>query len=103
MRAQAVLNCGALRGAAKSYVLAVRIALSAVLAVATLHAVLIAGGGTDETIWITSPSGERSCHRGHKQEVRARCVDQIGAESRPCTPPRLRPRGGMAARRLMDM
>jgi len=30
MRAQAVLDCGALRGAAKSYVLAVRIVLSGV-------------------------------------------------------------------------
>ena len=102
LRAQAVLNCGALRGAAKSHVLAVRIALLRVWRLQWLHAVLITGSGTDETL-ITTPFEERSRRRGHKPEVRARCVVQIGAESGPCPLPRLRPCGGVAARRSMDV
>ena len=103
MRAQTVLDCGALRGAAKSYVLAIRVALSAVLAVATVAC------GVDRRQWhgrdrsVYWPIEKRSCRRGHKREVRARCVGQIGAESRPCPPLRLDLCGGMAARRSMDM
>jgi hypothetical protein len=42
---------------------------------------LIASSSTNESFWITSPFEERSCHKRHTQEVRARRVVQIGAES----------------------
>jgi hypothetical protein len=68
-----------------------------------LHAVLIADSGTDETIWLLAHLRREVVVGGTNRKFRARCVVQIGAESRPCTPPRLRPCGGMAARRSMDM